>query len=57
MKIGWAVLIGMLLIVLFPRARQMMANSPKGSADDWRGVILPLALVIGFVLLLISLVR
>lgn len=53
MKIGSALLLGAMLVMLWPRARTMMRESPKGSADDWRGALVPLALVIGFVVLLI----
>jgi general stress protein CsbA len=57
MKIGSALLIGMMLVVIFPRVRQSMKESPKGSADDWRSALIPLLLVIGFVVLLIMLIR
>lgn len=53
MKIGSALLLGMMLMVIWPRARQMLKESPKGSAEDWKGAIIPLALVALFVVLLI----
>lgn len=53
MKIGSALLLGMMLIVIWPRAKVMIKESPKGSADDWRSVLIPLLLVAGFVILLI----
>lgn len=57
MKIAWAVLIGMMIIWLLPRAKEMLTNSPKATSDDWRGFILPLLLVVGFVVLLVLSVR
>lgn len=56
MKIGSAVLLLAMLAVIFPRARQMIKESPKGSVSDWMGYLFPLGLVILFVLLLMSLV-
>lgn len=53
MKIGSALLLGMMLMVIWPRARQMLKESPKGSSEDWKGAIIPLALVALFVVLLI----
>ena len=56
MKILSAALIVMMLVFLFPRARQMLTESPKGSSQDWISALIPLALVIGFVVLLIAMV-
>lgn len=56
-KIGTALLLGAMLIFIFPRMRHALNNSPKGSAEDWKGFLLPIALVVGFVVLLILLVR
>lgn len=53
MKIGSALLLGMMLIVLWPHARTMIKESPKGSAEEWRSVLVPLLLVALFVVLLI----
>lgn len=53
MKIGWAAVLVAMLIFLLPRAKQMIANSPKAGAGDWRAVLIPLALVVGLVVLLI----
>ena len=57
MKIGSALLLGMMLLMLWPRAKEMLKESPKGTADDWRTAIIALALVVGFVALLILMVR
>ena len=56
MKIGTALLLIMMITVVAPRAKHMMQNSPEGQPGDWRGVLLPVAAVIGFVLLLMWLV-
>ena len=56
MKIGSALLLVLMLVVLFPRAKQMLTESPKGSSADWRAFLIPMALVVGFVVLLIMMV-
>ncbi len=56
MKIGSALLLGMMLIMIWPNAKRMMKESPKGSAEDWKGAIIPLVLVALFVILLIMIV-
>ncbi len=55
-KIGGAVLLATMFVVILPRAKHMLANSPKGSAQDWIGVLFPILLVVLFVVFLISLV-
>ncbi|MDH3221607.1 MAG: hypothetical protein OEO19_18905 [Gammaproteobacteria bacterium] len=55
-KIGSAVLMAAMLIYLFPRAKQTIENSPKGSASDWMGFIVPMAAIVLFIILLIALV-
>jgi hypothetical protein len=56
MKILSAALIVMMLVFLFPRAKQMISGSPKGNSADWMSALIPLGLVIGFVVLLMALV-
>ena len=56
LKIGSALLLIAMLAVIWPRAKHMLENSPKGSSDDWRTFILIVAGVALFVLLLIQLV-
>jgi hypothetical protein len=34
----------------------MVKNSPKGSASDWMGFIVPMAAIVLFIILLIALV-
>ena len=56
MKIGSAVLLVAMLVVLIPRARQMLKESPKGSPAQWVSFLIPIGLVVLFVLLLMKLV-
>lgn len=56
LKIGSAVLLGAMLVVLWPRARYMLKNSPKGSGEDWRTFIIMIAAIGLFVWLLVKLV-
>ena len=54
--IGSALLLGAMLVYIFPRMRHAVKNSPKGSMQDWMGYILPILAVIAFVILLIMMV-
>lgn len=56
-KIAMAVVLGIIVIRLWPVAGHMLKHGPKGTADDWRSALIPIALVIGFVGLLIMLLR
>ncbi|VAX12987.1 hypothetical protein MNBD_GAMMA24-97 [hydrothermal vent metagenome] len=53
MKIGSALLLGAMIIFLFPRAKMMLKHSPKAVTGDWQAVLLPLAAIIGFIILLV----
>ena len=55
LKIGSAVLIGMMLLMLLPRAKAMLDNSPQAKPGDWQAAVIPLLLVAGLVALLMSL--
>ena len=55
-KIGSALFLVAMMIYLFPRAKQTIENSPKGSASDWMGFVIPVIAVALFIVLLISLV-
>ncbi len=52
-----AILIGMMILVLAPRANQMLKHSPKPQQGDWQAVLLPIAAVVAFVILLVMLVN
>ncbi len=56
-KITYALLMLAMLIIIFPRAKQAVANSPKATKDDWMGFIKPMAFVVIFIIVLIMLVR
>jgi hypothetical protein len=47
----------MMLVFLYPRAKHWLEHGPKAQEGDWRGALLPLALVVGFVILLVMAVR
>jgi len=56
MKIASAVFMLAMVIYLFPRAKQVVQNTPKGSMKDWMGYVLPMAAVVLFIIILIKLV-
>ncbi|MEJ2694113.1 MAG: hypothetical protein P8166_13995 [Candidatus Thiodiazotropha sp.] len=56
LKIFSAILIVGWIIFIWPRAKYWLKNSPKAQKGDWQAAILPLAAVVGFVILLIMLV-
>lgn len=56
-KIGSAVFLAAMLIFIFPRMRDAIKHSPKGTMQDWMGYIVPLIGVIAFVIVLIMMVR
>jgi len=56
-KILWAILIGMMILALIPRIRAMFQQTRQAQPGEWSSVILPLVLVVGFVVLLVMLVR
>lgn len=55
-----ALLLGALVVLLLfwfgPGVRNAMRNSRRGTAEDWRGVLVPLGLVVLFVILLMAFV-
>jgi len=53
-KIFSALLIIAMIVFLFPRAKEMLKNSPKASNNDLVAILIPLVLVIGFVFLLMK---
>ncbi|MES9901085.1 MAG: hypothetical protein ABW168_00210 [Sedimenticola sp.] len=52
MKIGSALLLVMMIVVLWPRAKEMLTNSPKAEKGQWQAAILPVLGVIAFVIFL-----
>ncbi len=56
MKIVSALALVMFIAFMFPRARYMLKNSPKGSSSDWMGYIIPVVVIVLFIMLLVQLV-
>jgi len=56
MTIGSVVLIIGMMIFIFPSMRRAVKTAPKGNMSDWMGFIIPLAAIIGFIILLINMV-
>lgn len=56
MKIGSALLLIAMMIYIWPAAKHMLTNSPKAEKGDWQAAVVPILAVVGFVILLISLV-
>ena len=56
LTIASALLVGFMLVMLLPRARQMIKESRKGTPAEWMGVIIPLGGVVLFVIFLMALV-
>ncbi|MEE9491812.1 MAG: hypothetical protein V3W04_00340 [Gammaproteobacteria bacterium] len=57
MKISMALVLGFMVFRLWPAAMHQMKHGPKGSSQDWQAALLPLLMVIGFVVLLVLMVR
>ena len=51
-----ALLLVAMMVLLWPRAKQMLSDSPPAQAGDWQGFLLPLVAVALFVVLLMKLV-
>jgi hypothetical protein len=56
-KIALAAVLVMMLFFLWPAFKQWQEHGPKAEKGDWQAVVLPLALVVGLVVLLVALVR
>lgn len=56
-KILAGVALVMLLLLLWPAYKQWQEKGPKAEKGDWQALALPLALVVGLVVLLAALVR
>jgi len=50
-------LLVMMIVYIFPRARHMLKNSPKGTSQDWMGFVGVIIGVALFIMLLIAMVR
>ncbi|MCP3870446.1 MAG: hypothetical protein GY703_20620 [Gammaproteobacteria bacterium] len=56
MKIGSALLLGAMIVFLWPRAKQIMKDTRKAEPGEWQSALLPILAVVGFVILLIMMV-
>lgn len=56
MKIVSAIAMIMFIVFLFPRARDMLKNSPKGTTADWMSFVVPVVAIALFIMLLVQLV-
>ena len=56
LKIAMAIALVAMFFYILPSAKHMVKNSPKGSAKDWMGFVVPMAAIVLFIILLISLV-
>lgn len=56
MEIVSALALVMFIVIMFPAARYMIKNSPKGTTSDWMSFIVPLVAVVLFIILLVKLI-
>lgn len=56
-QITSALFLAAMVVLLFPRAKQAIANSRKAEKGEWMSFIIPIAAVIAFVILLIMMVQ
>ncbi len=52
LKIGSALLLGMMLFLMLPHAKHWLKNSPEAKPGDWLSFLIPLGCVAGLVILL-----
>lgn len=57
LQITLAVVLVMMLFFLWPTFKHWQEHGPKAKQGDWSAVVLPLALVVGLIVLLVALVR
>ncbi len=56
MQIGSAILLVAMLVILIPRAKHMLKESPEGTTSQWVSFLIPVGIVVLFVLLLMQMV-
>lgn len=57
LQIGSAAIVVLMLVYLYPAAKHWLQNGPKAEKGDWQSAAIPILLVVGFVILLIAMVR
>lgn len=55
-NVGSTLFLLAMLVILLPRARDMLQNSPKAESGDWQSALLPIGGVVALVALLLWLV-
>ncbi len=55
-QIGSAILLGAMLLFIFPGMRHAVKNAPKGSSKDWLNYLMIMVVVGLFILFLIQMV-
>ena len=56
-NIMFVLVLGAMVIFLWPNAKRMLKNSPKGSGDDWRGFLIPMLAIVLFIVFLVMMTR
>jgi len=56
MQIVAALALVMFIVILFPAARHMIKNSPKGSSSEWTNFAMLMMFILVFIMLLINMV-
>lgn len=56
-KLLIGVVVVLVLLWMAPGLKASLRSGRKGTGQDWKGVLLPLGLIVGFVILLVLLVR
>lgn len=56
LKIAAGVFLVAMFFMILPSAKRMVKESPKGSASDWMGYVIPMLAIVLFIIVLISLV-
>jgi uncharacterized membrane protein YphA (DoxX/SURF4 family) len=57
LKIAAAAVMGMMVFYAWRAFKQWQEHGPKAQKGDWQAVMLPLALVVGLVVVLVAMVR
>lgn len=56
MKFAFAIPMVLMAVFLYPRAKQMIQDAPKGTSDDWKAFLFPIIGIALFIVLLIKMV-
>ncbi len=56
-KVASAITLGAMILFLLPRAKQLINESAEAKPGEWRSTLLPLAVVVLFVVFLLSVTK